>query len=165
MRGWLTVAVEGARTMGSFTAPKCVLMVADDPDLIALLRDGMELVGGYQVEVAPDDAVGLERCLATKHICIVAEASMSGPNEYPFVGALRRDPATAGVPMIVLSALVQERERLAGRLSGADAYLYVPIANADLLTSIRNITSLTTHQLSERRRALQGEASSEVRTP
>lgn len=151
--------------MGSSTEPRRLLVVDDDPDLIALLRDGLELVGGYQVEVAANGALGLERCLANKPVCVVADVRMSGLNGYQFVRALRGDPASADVPVVVLSALVQDRERLAGLLAGADTYLYKPIKIADLLTSIQDITSLTPQQLSERRRALIGEASTEMRTP
>lgn len=165
VRGWLTLTVEGARPMGGSTVPNRVLVVDDDPELIALLRDGLELEGGYQVEVAPDGAVGLERCLASTPACVVADVRMSGLNEYQFVRALRGDPATAGVPVIVLSARVQERERLAGLLAGADTYLSKPITIATLLTSIQDIASLTAPQLGERRRTLIGEASIEVRMP
>ncbi len=140
-----------------------MLVVDDDPDLIALLRDGLELVGGYQVEVAQDGAAGLERCLASRPVCVVADVRMSGLDGYQFVRALRGDPATSDVPVIVLSGLVQERERLAGLLAGADTYLYKPITIAGLLTTIQGIASLTTHQLSERRRALIGGISIEMR--
>lgn len=150
--------------MGSSTVPGRVLVVDDDLDLIALLRDGLELVGGYQVEVAPDGAIGLERCLASTPVCVVADVRMSGLNGYQFVRALRGDPATADVPVIVMSALVQDRERLAGLLAGADLYLYKPVTITDLLTSIQDIARLTGYQLSERRRTLIGEASNEVRT-
>lgn len=148
----------------SLEQPRRVLVVDNDPDLIAVLRDGLELVGGYQVEVAADGAVGLERCLASTLVCVVADVRMSGLNGYQFVRALRGDPTTAGLPVIVLSALVQDRERLAGLLAGADTYLSKPVTIADLLTSIQDIACLTARQLSERRRTLIGEASIEVRT-
>lgn len=150
--------------MGGSAVPNSVLIVDDDPELIAHLRDGLEQVGGYQVEVAPDGAVGLERCLARTPGCVVADGRMSGLNEYQFVRALRGDPVTAGVPVIVLSALVEERKRLAGLLAGADTYLDKPITIVTLLTSLRDIARLSAQQLSERRRTLIREASIEVRT-
>lgn len=141
-----------------------VLVVDDDPHLIALLRDGLELAGGYRVEVATDGAAGLERCLTSLPACVVVDVRLPALNGYQFVRALRGDPATADVPIVVLSALVQDRERLAGLLAGADAYLFKPITIADLVATIQDTASLTAHQRSERRRLLTGDGSHEART-
>lgn len=151
--------------MGSSADIRRVLVVDDDPDLIALLRDGLELAGNFQVEVATDGAAGLERCLATRPACVVVDVRLPALNGYQFMRALRGDPATADVPIVVLSALVQDRERLAGLLAGADVYLFKPVRIADLIAAIRDIACLTAPQRSERRRTLTGDGSIEVRTP
>lgn len=151
--------------MGTSAETQHVLVVDDDPDLIALLHDGLELAGGYRVAVATDGAAGLEHCLASQPFCVVIDVRLPALNGYQFMRALRGDPATADLPIVVLSALVQDRERLAGLLAGADAYLFKPIKIADLIAAIQDITCLTAHQRSERRSTLTGEGSIEVRTP
>src|SRR5579863_9197313 len=105
--------------MGSSAETRHVLIVDDDPDLIALMRDGLELAGSFQVEVATDGAAGLERCLANRPTCVVVDVRLPALNGYQFMRALRGDPATADVPIVMLSALVQDRERVAGMLAGA----------------------------------------------
>lgn len=151
--------------MGSSAETRRVLIVDDDPDLIALMRDGLELAGNFQVEVAADGAAGLERCLANRPTCVVVDVRLPALNGYQFMRALRGDPATADVPIIVLSALVQDRERLAGMLACADVYLFKPVRIADLVGAINDIACLTAHQRSERRCTLTGDGSIEVRTP
>lgn len=150
--------------MATSAETRHVLVVDDDPDLIALLRDGLELAGGYRVEVATDGAAGLERCLASQPICVVVDVRLPALNGYQFMRALRGDPATADVPIVVLSALVQDRERLAGLLAGADVYLYKPTTIADLIAAIHEIACLPARQRSERRRTLTSDGSIEART-
>jgi CheY-like chemotaxis protein len=138
-----------------------VLVVDDDPGVIAVLRDGLRLVGGYEVLIARDGAHGLESVFETAPDCIIVDVRMPGLNGYQFVRALRGDPATAQKPIIVLSALVQDRDELAGMLSGADAYLFKPIKMADLLQALQQAMNLTaserlkrSHLLTEEDRSL-----------
>jgi|SRR5215831_6839811 len=138
-------------------SPQKVLIVDDDPALIALLTDGLQLVGGYDVAVAPDGATGLQTCVTLVPACVIVDVRMPGLDGYQFVRALRGDPATADIAVIVLSALAQEREQLAGLLAGADAYLSKPVKIADLLATISESVGLTARQRTERRGALLGD--------
>jgi CheY-like chemotaxis protein len=128
-----------------------VLVVDDDPALLEAVADGLELVGGYEVLAAHDGAAGLERFFTLQPDCVVVDVRMPGLNGYQFVRALRGDPETAQTPVIVLSALVQDHEQLAGLLTGADCYLTKPIKIFDLVRAIDQAVILTAEE--RRRRA------------
>jgi DNA-binding response OmpR family regulator len=138
----------------SNVAPRRVLVVDDDPALLAAIADGLQIVGGFDVIFASDGASGLERFFAAAPDCVVVDVRMPGLNGYQFVRALRGDPETAQTPIIVLSALVQDREQLAGLLTGADAYLTKPVKIVDLVVSIDHAVRLTSDERQRRVREL-----------
>ena len=138
-----------------------ILVVDDDPTLSALIADGLRLVGGYDVVVASDGVSGLERFSEALPDCVVVDVRMPGLNGYQMVRALRGDPTTADVPIVVLSALVQDHDELAGILSGADAYLFKPVKLVDLLEAIDSATRLSADARRQRAIWLTEDASSE----
>ncbi len=135
---------------GTETARR-ILVVDDDPTLLAAVSEGLELVGGYEVISACDGASGLERFFVSQPDCVVVDVRMAGLNGYQLVRALRGDPDTAQTPVIVLSALVQDHEQLAGLLTGADAYLTKPVKIIDLVQTIDEAVRLSAED--RRRRA------------
>ena len=130
-----------------------VLVIDDDPALLAAVAEGLDLIGGYEVFVATDGATGLERFFAARPDCVVVDVRMPGLNGYQFVRALRGDPETAQTPLVVLSALVQDNEQLAGILTGADAYRIKPVKIVDLVQTIERAVNMTSEA---RQRALRG---------
>jgi CheY-like chemotaxis protein len=133
-----------------------VLVVDDDPGLLTAVTDGLELVGGYEVLAARDGASGLEHFFTVTPDCVVVDVRMPGLNGYQFVRALRGDPETAQTPVIVLSALVQDHEQLAGILTGADVYLTKPVKIVDLVRAIDRAVHLTAEERARRSRKLSG---------
>jgi DNA-binding response OmpR family regulator len=127
-----------------------VLVVDDDPSLLAALTDGLELIGGYEVVAASDGATGLERFFEMAPDCVVVDVRMPGLNGYQFVRALRGDRSTAEAPIIMLSALVQDHEQLAGLLTGADAYLTKPVKIVDLVQTIDGAVHMSAEERSQR---------------
>ncbi|SRR5579875_1261438 len=149
---------ENERADGERRAQR-VLVIDDDPALITLISEGLRLVGGYDVMIATDGATGLERFYESLPDCVVVDVRMPGLNGYQFVRALRGDPATMETPIIVLSALAQDRDELAGMLAGADTYLFKPVKIADLLAAIEKAMMLTADKRLERKQWLSGNVS------
>jgi DNA-binding response OmpR family regulator len=120
-----------------------VLVIDDDPALLTAITRGLDLIGGFDVRTAKDGASGLDQFFSTHPDCVVVDVRMPGLNGYQFVRALRGDRATAETPIVILSALVQDREQLAGMLTGADAYLIKPVKIVDLVDAIDRAVHLS----------------------
>ena len=131
-----------------------ILVVDDDPDLLATIKQGLQLLGGYDVEVANEGVAGLEGFFATPVDCLVVDLSMPGLNGEQLIHALRGDPTSAQTPIVVLSALPQKQVETTGLLSGADAYLYKPVDLQTLIDTIERSLTMTNEQRLERDRTL-----------
>ncbi|HEY1388934.1 MAG TPA: response regulator [Ktedonobacterales bacterium] len=134
-----------------------VLVIDDDPAVVATLADGLQLLGDYEVIIASDGAEGLRRFYASLPECVVVDVRMPRLNGYQFVRAMRGDPETAEIPIIILSALVQDHEQLAGFLSGADVYLLKPVEITELMAAIDTAINRTAEQRAEQMRLLADE--------
>ena len=116
-----------------------VLVVDDSADLRALVAESLRKLGGFTVVTAEDGAVGLEQYFAVRPACVVIDVKMPGLDGYQLVKALRGDPESRATPLVILSAMVQERDRLAGFLSGVDEYLLKPVGPLELVQTVRQV--------------------------
>lgn len=114
-----------------------ILIVDDNRELLALITESLTLLGDYGVETAEDGAMGLEHAVALRPDCVVIDIKMPGLDGYQLVKALRGDPATAAIPLVILTALPQEKYRLAGMMAGADQHLTKPTGPAELVAAIQ----------------------------
>jgi DNA-binding response OmpR family regulator len=135
-------------------APASVLLIDDNADLLELLARALTHLGQFNVLRAADGESGLEQAMVAHPACIVVDIMMPGVDGYRLVRALRGDPETADIPVIMLTALAQERNRLAGLLSGADHYLVKPVKPQDLVDTIRQAIAYSHQDRTNRLREL-----------
>jgi two-component system, OmpR family, alkaline phosphatase synthesis response regulator PhoP len=131
-----------------------VLIVDDNRDLLALITESLALLGDYQVETADNGADGLARAVGWRPDCVVVDIRMPGLDGYQLVRALRGDPSTSSMPIVILTALTQDYHRFAGLLAGADRYLTKPVKPPELVAAIEETIRLSQAERKQRMEAM-----------
>ena len=123
-------------------APTAHVLIADDnADMREYL--GRLLTGeGYRVEAVTDGRHALEAVRADMPDLVVSDVMMPRLDGLELVAALRSDPRTAAVPVLLLSARAGQEASIEGLQAGADDYLVKPFAAAELLARMRGIIEL-----------------------
>lgn len=114
-----------------------VLYVDDNPELRFYVRD--VLVDDYNVYLAEDGVVGLERARELKPDLILSDLMMPNMDGGQFCAAVRRDTALASTPFILLTAKAGTEDRVAGLEDGADDYLGKPFVERELRARLANL--------------------------
>ena len=120
---------------------KRVLVVDDLPDMRSLLGSLLE-ANGYTVLEASDGQQALTLASRQSLDLMITDwmmPEMSGPE---LIASIRELPEKQGIPIILLTANADERARIEGVDTGADAFLSKPFQNRELLATVRNLLSL-----------------------
>jgi len=113
-----------------------VLVIEDEAKMRDVLQRGLQ-TAGYAVEVAADGEEGLARVAAGKHDAIVLDLMLPGIDGFEVCRRLRR--AEVWTPVLMLTALGDIDDRIAGLDAGADDYLVKPFAFGELLSRVRAV--------------------------
>jgi len=112
--------------------PPTILIADDDPVIQKLLAVNFEMEG-YRVVTASDGAEALERIGSDHPDLAVLDVMMPRVDGLDVVRALRSDPTTRTMPIILLSAKAQAVDINRGLEAGADVYVTKPFDPAELL--------------------------------
>ena len=114
-----------------------VLIVEDDPDHRELMALALRRAGHEVVEA--EDSASASRALPSGSIdAILLDNRLPGESGIEFCRRLRSDPATATLPIMFVSADVNDRRILDALLAGADDYLTKPFYRAELAARLDN---------------------------
>lgn len=137
-----------------FAARKKVLVIDDNPTIVELIRHAVGLQGKYQVVVAYDGVQGLERFHEEQPDCVIVDVKMPKMDGYQVVRCIRGDQASANTPLIILSAMLEDDDKLTGLLSGVDEYLAKPFKPSVLCATLERVMEITPREREERIQAL-----------
>lgn len=132
-----------------------VLVVDDEPRNRTLLRDPLE-ARGFSVTEAEDGAQALEAMSRMIPDAILLDVMMPGMDGFQVCRRSKSDPRTAHVPVLMVTALSERKERLLGIEAGANDFLNKPVDIPDLILRVRNavvVTSLMYQLQAERERS------------
>jgi CheY-like chemotaxis protein len=117
------------------TAARTILVVDDDDAIRALLRAMIER-GPHRVIEAINGEAALSAIRRSRPDLVVLDVNMPGPDGPEVCRQLRADATTRGLPVLVLTAAVQEEERRRALDAGATGFLKKPFSPLALLDLI-----------------------------
>ncbi len=113
-----------------------ILIVEDDHDIASLIAHYLHKAG-YPGEIVPDGGKALAAARETPPNLVILDLMLPGLNGLEICRALRADPRTASVPIVMLTARGEESERILGLDSGADDYVVKPFSPNELMARVR----------------------------
>jgi two-component system alkaline phosphatase synthesis response regulator PhoP len=116
-----------------------ILVIDDEPKIVKLAKDYLEN-SGYRVISAGDGQTGLAAFKHDRPDLVVLDLNLPGMDGLDVCRALRRD---SDVPIIMLTARVEEADRLIGLELGADDYLVKPFSPRELVARVKAVLRRT----------------------
>jgi CheY-like chemotaxis protein len=121
-------------------APPRVLVADDEDDIRTLVCLAVRKAGSAVVASVADGAAALAAARVDLPDLVVLDVSMPGATGLEVCAALRDDPATAGIRVLLLSAGASPDDVARGLAAGADAYLAKPFQVSALVQQVRALT-------------------------
>ncbi len=114
-----------------------VLIVEDNPDVRSYIRQ--HLVSSFQIIEAINGQEGVDKTLEHQPDLVISDVMMPKKNGYEVCHALKTDPRSSHIPVILLTAKAALEEKLVGLETGADDYLTKPFDTKELEVRVRNL--------------------------
>jgi CheY-like chemotaxis protein len=124
--------------MSGATALGKVLVVDDTPTNVKLLAD-LLAIRGYAVTTATNGEEALARVATDTPDLVLLDVMMPGLSGYDVCRRLRADAATALLPVVLVTSLDAQQERIKGIEAGADDFLNKPINQPELFARVRSL--------------------------
>jgi len=115
-----------------------ILIIDDEPDVADLVAMNLKSEG-YKVWTADNGESGLAKARAESPNLIVLDLMLPKMSGLEVCKALKRDAATAKIPIIMLTAKTDEVDRIVGLELGADDYVTKPFSPRELLLRIQSV--------------------------
>jgi two-component system, OmpR family, alkaline phosphatase synthesis response regulator PhoP len=112
-----------------------ILVVEDDHDIAGLLELYLERAGHHVTRLASGKDV-MPQLRGTPADLVILDLMLPGMDGLLVCQAMRADPATAGTPVIMLTARGEEADRIAGLELGADDYVTKPFSPKELVARV-----------------------------
>lgn len=113
-----------------------VLLIEDEANIAEAIRFVL-MRDGWRVTTHGDGHDALARVRAARPDLVILDVMLPGQSGFDILTALRSDPATAALPVLMLTAKGQARDREAAARAGASRFMTKPFSNAEMLAEVR----------------------------
>ena len=115
-----------------------ILIVDDEPETVEIVEFNLKQAG-FSVVSASDGDEAIKKAKSTVPSLIVLDLMLPEIEGTEVCKLLRRDPVTAGIPVIMLTAKATELDRVLGLELGADDYLTKPFSPRELVLRVKKL--------------------------
>lgn len=128
--------------MPSLISAPQILVVDDDPDLVRLVRAYLERAG-FQVLAAHDGATALHILRRDRPALVVLDLMLPDQDGWDITRLVRADPLLTKIPIIMLTARIDDTDKIIGLELGADDYITKPFNPREVVARVRSVLRRT----------------------
>jgi DNA-binding response OmpR family regulator len=118
-----------------------IMIVEDEPNIVESLSFVFSREG-WQVAAALDGATAIERLLSEPPDVLVLDVMLPPLNGFEVLKRLRSEASLKHLPVLVLTAKGQEKDRHTAMRLGADAFVTKPFSNRDIVQQVRELAGV-----------------------
>jgi len=122
-----------------------ILAVDDDPRIRRFVTDALQ-EAGHEVHAVEDAESAIAQLLSTRPDLFLLDINLPGMHGIALAQKLKETRGTQSIPVVILSARTDPRDKVAAYASGALTYLEKPFKKADLLDAIKTALALGTRK-------------------
>jgi DNA-binding response OmpR family regulator len=119
-------------------AHKTILIVDDDPEILSMLQARFEH-RKYKVLTASDGKEALTVAKRSRPDLMILDVMMPSKNGWEVARALKQDPVTEGIKVVMLTAIGEQVNEMTSPLYGADAHFDKPFNFNELETAVAKL--------------------------
>ncbi|RZM75488.1 response regulator [Leptolyngbya iicbica LK] len=138
-------AITTNTSSNTLTGMPHILVVDDNADLRSYISNVLQRQG-YQVRTAHDGVAALAMLETFTPNLILTDLMMPGMSGLELLQQIRQTEALSSIPIVLLTAKVDDETRIEGVEQGADAYLGKPFNDRELLAEVRNLLALKANE-------------------
>lgn len=117
-----------------------VLLIEDETNIAEAIRFILSR-DGWQVSVIGNGAEAVASVRALRPDLVILDLMLPGASGLEILTALRADPATAALPVLMLTAKGQARDRAAAEAAGVSRFMAKPFANDEIVAAARALVA------------------------
>lgn len=120
---------------------KRVLLIEDEPNIIEAIRFILSR-DGWNVDTHSDGRTAVDAVASRLPDVLILDAMLPNRSGFDILQDLRAEDATRGLPILMLTARGQQKDRDMAKRYGANRFMTKPFSNADVLATVRALASL-----------------------
>jgi DNA-binding response OmpR family regulator len=115
-----------------------VLLIEDEPNIIEAIRFILSR-DGWRVDVHSDGATAFDALRRRRPDVVVLDVMLPGRSGYDVLSDMRDDPDFADLPVLMLTARGQQKDREIAERIGVSKFMTKPFSNGEVLDAVREL--------------------------